>query len=247
MEINKDYFIIGLPIETEFGSIRFLTFQEQIEHQNALALISFNVLHFYYQFKKMDKKDNPMYTEAVEKIKESELIEVVFAQEEILHAYTTIIDLVFSTSENKKVNIESIAKKIFESNDSFLRFRKIVLDMNLITEKKVSPNPEIQKRYEQSERVNSRNSDGIGYADMLTSIFVVTGVDYEKLAKMTVFQIKATFSRLAQIKTHEYTTRMFEFLEKKEIVPWESHIDLFKEEETGIDRDKFVKQFNEMV
>lgn len=242
LDYDKNLFIFGEPVVTQFGVIRHLTYREYLTNLPQLSLITQNTLHLYYQFKKIYKntKDESI-NQALKEIREASLYEVVISMEEILSAYVKVIQLVLDMNENIDI------KFIFSSEENFMFFRKLVMDMNVLTEDEVSPNEEIQRAIERSRRVKQKDTETQSFVDIVTSIVASTSNSFEDVCNMTVFQVYAIYARIGAIFNYQTSTLFATVAEKVKIESWNKHIDLFNKESDVLTKDEFDNKFGSIL
>lgn len=245
MRNKKEDYITGRPIKTEWGTVRFLKIYEYLDHSDAITLITLNNLHIYYRYKQLFKNEkDPNVLSAVEELKELSLYEIVMGLDVFYHAYEEIYRLILDHEDN---DVDDSLASIFSDEKSFMDFRQLFMDMNMLKEEAVSPNPEIQKAIERSIRVKMKTKEKQTISDILSSIVVGTGIDYETINNWTVLQVYATYYRLDQFKSYDATTLFATVAEDVSIEHWGKHIDLYKTDSHAIEKDKFVQQFQGMV
>ncbi|WP_144509972.1 hypothetical protein [Bacillus sp. FJAT-22090] len=239
---EKDFYIFGEPVETEFGEVRFLTYVEYLHNLTELSAMSQNVLHIYYQYKnhydsiKLDEHLKAQIEESLEALKKESLYNIVKENKELKSDYQKIFDLVIGNKE--------IIDVIFSDEQLFMKFRKLILDMNMMTESLVSPNPEIQKGIERSRRVKQNSSkDKQSFGDIVSSIVVGAGILPQDVAHMTVLQVYSTYYRISRFQSYNTSTLFATVAEKVEIESWSAHIDLWEKEKDGMEKSEFDKKF----
>ena len=84
-------------------------------------------------------------------------------------------------------------------------FRKVVLHQNILIEPKVFKNPLLAEWASDVLKVKSKDSANISLEDMLSTVSVFKGKDYDELEKYTIYQLKTDFQRIQQIKQYETT------------------------------------------
>src|SRR5690606_21642412 len=99
MEIDKEFFIFGLPVETELCSVRFLKYHEYVQYLPELSTMSLNVLHLYYQYKKANIDKNPEVDKILEELKNDSLYNIVKDNSTFANAYFTIFKLAIDDIE----------------------------------------------------------------------------------------------------------------------------------------------------
>lgn len=245
LDYDKDMFIFGDDVITDYGKIRFLSYKEFLMCPNEVALIGQNVLHIYYYFLNDLNKRNAKKEEldALKEIKESNLLEIVLSTPALLSAYLKVFNLVFDMNSEQDVSFE----KLFSDVNIFMFVRKIVMDMNIIVEERVSPNEVIQKAFERSNRIKSRNAPKQSNGDIITSIVANTNYNYRDVGDMTVFQVYALYARIGAIFNHKTTTLFATVADKVEIESWNKHINLFEQEQDNMSREQFNSKFGGML
>ena len=240
---DKNLFIFGESVQTEFGEVRFLTYREFLQNSSELQLISQNTLHIYYYYKNQLKAVGASASdmEQLKEIKNVDLYEIVLSTQQILNAYLKIFRLAFDRNDNVPL------EKILSNPESFHFIRKLIMDMNVLTEEKVSPNEEIQSAIERSKRVKQDNSQEQSFVDIVTSIVASTNNSFEDVCNMNVFQVYAIYARVGAIFNYQTTTLFATVAEKVNIESWNKHIDLFKDEDDSLSRDEFSKKFGSLL
>lgn len=242
LDYDKNLFIFGEEVGTKFGVIRFLTYREFLSHTSEISLISQNSLHIYYNLKnQLGKQASKESLEALSHLKEADLLEIVLSTNQLLNAYLKIFQLVFDRNEDMQF------EQLFHSRESFYFIRNLVMDMNVITEEKVSPNEEIQKAIERSRRFKQQDSQEQTFVDIVTSIVASTSNSFEDVCRMNVFQVYAVYARVGAIYNYQTSTLFATVAEKVNIESWNKHIDLFKSEDDVISKDDFDKKFGTLL
>lgn len=245
MNIDKELFIFGEPIETEVGLIRFLTYKEYLMNMGYLNLISMNVLHFYHQFRKMvDQKDTEALNE-LEDLKDTKLLSLVLSIREVTEAYMKVLRLVLDMNDPEVV--EDSLEKIFDDEDLFMRIRKLVLTTNMLSEDEVSPNPEIQRGIDMSRKLKSESGDRQTSTDIISSVVAGTSTTFEEVCKMTVLQLYSIYYRIGAMKNYDTSTLFATVSSDVKIESWSKSIDLFKTETSTINKKEFDKKYGDLL
>lgn len=231
MKNLKEFYIIGEPIETDIGLCDFIKVKEYPDFAFELQTISLNKLHLIYKYQQINK--NHELDEFINELNKLSLFEIVFGIPELRQAYLKVFLRVFNDGK-------SVAQ-INQSN--FEYYRKLVMDMNCVKEELINPNPEIQRAIERSRRVKQRESGGLEFADIVTSIVGFNGLSYKDIKEMTIYQLYMTFHRIAQIKGYD-TNTLFATVstEKINIESWCKHIDLLEDEKHFVTQEEFNKK-----
>lgn len=242
LDYDKNIFIFGETVQTRFGLVRFLTYREFLSYTNEISLISQNTLHIYYNFKnQIGKHADTETVDALKELKKSELLEIVLSTQQLLNAYLKIFQLVFDGNEDMQLT------QLFDSNENFHFIRSLIMDMNVVTEDKVSENEEIQRAIERSRRVKQQDSQEQTFVDIVTSIVASTSNSFEDVCRMNVFQVYAVYARVGAIYNYQTSTLFATVAEKVNIESWNKHIDLFKKEDDVISKNEFDKKFGGLL
>lgn len=229
MKNVKEFYILGLPIETDFGECNFITVKEYPDYFTELNIMSLTKNHLVHKYSELSLKEkNPMLDMFIEEMKKLELFQLVSAIPELEEAYVRVLKKVF--------NDEEIIKKIDFSN--FCDIRKLIMDMNGIKEEIINPNPEIQRAIERSKRVKS-SDEKLEFSDIVSSVVGYNGLTYQDINEFTIYQLYMTYHRIAQIKNYDTSTLFATVAEKVQIDSWSKHINLFAEENHSITKEEF--------
>ncbi|MCM3387332.1 hypothetical protein M3649_04185 [Ureibacillus chungkukjangi] len=233
MEYNRDYFIFGEPIQTKFGAVRFLTYKEYLSYLPQLSLISMNTLHIYYHYKNEVKKPTEEEKQTLLEFKETPLYQIVLSTPQFLQTYIEIFTKLITFNENVDCS------EIFANEKDFMDIRKLIMDMNVVTEEEVSPNEEIQRGFERSRRAKQLEAPKQSFLDIVTCIVTGTPHSFEEVSKMNVMQIYALYGRIGAFFNYKTSTLFATVAEKVNVELWNKHINLFEKESHAIEYDKF--------
>lgn len=239
--LDKDLFIVGNPIPSELGLIRFMTYIEYLSYISEMSALCMNTLHIYNYYKKSADMSNPEVRDYVENIKRNNLFEYVLSDNTYITVYFKIFSLVLDMNE-EDILTDSL-ERIFDSEELFNSMREIVMEMNLLKESPVSDNPEIQDYYDDRMRIKQKESGKQNAGDIISSVVAGTSNSFEDVKKMTVIQFYSIYYRVSAIKSYETATLFATVSEKQEILAWNKHIDLYADDELGIGYDDFNKQY----
>lgn len=117
--------------------------------------------------------------------------------------------------------------------------RQVVMNQNIIFEPKVYKDPLVQKWAEKAMEAKAKNSIKMTLEDMITTVHVFTGIDYEKIAEYTYYQLQASFNRIKKIKNYDTNVAMkCAGAEKVEIEHFAEELDLYKSPYDDLFKDK---------
>jgi hypothetical protein len=231
LDTIKEFYILGDPIETEIGICRFVKVSEYKKyflHLGALSVTKNSIIYNHYKENNF-KPD----LDLIKVLKEMPLYEMVAVSNETRELYSELFDFVF---DKKGIFANSVNEKNFEY------YRKLIMEMNVVKEDAVSPNPEIQRWNEKSKKHKSSMADKMTFSDIVSSVKVGSHISYEDIKNQTLFQLYTDFYRIASFKNFDVTT-LFSTVsaEKIDIENWSKHIDLYIEEKHTISADKIKK------
>lgn len=266
IDYNRDMFIFGKPIFIQgIGYMRFLKYEEYLENFGDLNTMKMNVLHIYHQFRKMLENEDKSVLDDLEDIKKESLFDIVLSQNPLINAYIKILSLTLDENDKNqswdKNLIETEAKDdevtppmtraltlILSDAELFMSVRQLVLDMQMMAEDAVSPNPIVQKRLVEKREMEAVQGNKTTPTDIATSIVAGTSISFSQIVKMTVIQVNAIFYRLGAFKNYDANILfMSAGADIKNAGSWSQNIDLFKEEEQGVKGKEFERKFGSML
>jgi len=225
-----EFYILGLPIETEIGECQFIKVKDYPDYFNDLQIISLSKDHLIYKYGQLNK--NGKLDEFIAELNKLTLFEIATNLPELQQSYYRVLVKVFNTEE--------VLKHIHQ--DNFDNFRKLIMTMNCLKEEEINPNPEIQRALERSRRVKAQEKEKLTFADMCSSVVGFNGLTYQDINEFTIYQLYMTYYRIAHIKNYDTTTLFKTVSNDVKIDSWSKHINLFEEENHFIDYKKFKKQ-----
>jgi hypothetical protein len=239
MKNIKEFYILGLPIDTEIGQCEFIKVKDYPDYFADLQIMSLNKLNIIYKYHEINK--NHEYDDVIQELEKLNLFEIVVRIPEIQIAYYNVFLKVFGNEEVLQ-NINS---------QNFEYYRKLVMEMNCVKEEIINPNPEIQRFIEKSKRVKQQESEPMSFSDIVSSVVGYNGLSYKDINEMTIYQLYMTFHRIARIKGYDtavlFKTVQEKFKENIKVEEWCKHIDLFEEEKHTIEYSKFKNTTESIV
>ncbi|MEK5501472.1 hypothetical protein [Bacillus sp. FSL M8-0168] len=235
-ENSQKLFILGIPVDTPIGKCHFLKMKDYNDYAAYLNLIKMSKNEIVYRYSQLNK--NGELNELIEEMKKLPLFDIVNQLPNFNEAYSEVFQKVFQN--------EDIFKLI--DRDNFISIRKLIIEMHCLKEEKISPNPEVQRRIEQSKRLKRQEQELLEVYDMISSIMAFTGVPYKEIAEMTMYQMYMTFYRIDRIKDYD-TSILFATVSPeagKNIKHWSEHVDLFEEESHAL-TDEQVKNLKRLL
>ncbi|WP_270574313.1 hypothetical protein [Bacillus glycinifermentans] len=234
-ENSQELFILGIPVDTPIGKCHFLKMKDYNDYAAYLNLLKMSKNEIVYRYSQLNK--NGELNELIEEMKKLPLLDIVNQLPNFNEAYSEVFQKVFQNED------------IFEliDQDNFTSIRKLIIEMHCLKEEKISPNPEVQRRIEQSKRLKRQEQELLEVYDMISSIMAFTGVPYKEIAEMTMYQMYMTFYRIDRIKDYD-TSILFATVSPeagKNIKHWSEHVDLFEEESHAL-TDEQVKNLKRL-
>lgn len=232
----QDFYILGLPIDTEIGQADFIKVRDYPQYYVDLQIIGMSKNEIIYKYSQINK--NGQYDEMIAELKKSSFYEICTNLPELKQSYYNVFMKAFGR--------ESTVSLIGE--DNFDIYRDLVMKMNCVTEEEYNPNPEIQKHIERSKRVKSMDQEKLTFEAMCTSIVAQSGVNYKDILEWTIYEFYATFYRTGQMKMYD-TSTLFATVssEKINIENWSKHIDMFEKEKHFITEKEFKSKTAKVV
>lgn len=240
MMLDRDEYIFGLPLDTEYGKIRFLKYIEFTKHKVETYLFNQNVLHIYHMYK---KENDPKKIQIAESIKDKKLNEIVCMMPELAQSYITIFSLVLDTNDYSTKDLEDIITEILLDENKFNKYRKLVQEMNLLTEDEVSEHDITQMYIELARKAKSENGKPNSILNIVTSLVLSSSHTFEEIAYMTVIQVNALFFKLSQFKNYDTNVLFATVSGNTKFESWAEIPDLFKSESLTISGKEFSSKY----
>lgn len=244
MEINErpeivltDTQIAGAkPVETPFGTLRHLEYEEYLDLSGELGWIAQNTLHFYYMILKTIPKHHKEERKKAKEFKNNALRDIVLTYEQVALAYQQILMKMLDQNDFAQ-DPETYAKvivDIFSQDESFLLIRDYIMKMNLLREEKVSPNPRLQEIFERDKEFNKvKFKDAPSSSDIIFTVASLSPNPLEKVMKMSPIQVHNIYARLSANKDYERNVLFATVSNEVEIESWAKKIDLFEVKDTS--------------
>jgi hypothetical protein len=225
----KEFYILGLPINTDIGECQFIKVKEYPDCFMDLQVVSLTKLHLINKYSEINKDGS--LNEFIEEMKKYDLFDLVFTIRELQESYIRLFSKVFN-------NDKSILKI---TKDNFAYYRKLIMEMNCMKEDVINPNPEIQRAIERSKRVKANESEKLEFHDIVSSVVAHSGLTYQEINEFTIYELYMTYYRIAQIKNYDTSTLFATVSDKVKVDSWSKHIDMFADEKHFVSQDKFAK------
>ncbi len=227
MQNIEEFYILGLPIQTDIGDAHFIKIKDYPDYFAELQAVGMSRLEIIHRYKELNK--NGEMDEILNELEKSDLYDMSVGLPDLRLAYYKVFSKVFGDDE--------VVSKINKENFEF--YRNLVMRMNYVKEEEINPNPEIQRAIERSRRVKQQNQEKMTFSDICSSIVVQSSNTYNDILEMTIPQFFTTYYRIGQFKNYDTSTLFATVAEKVDIESWSKHIDLFQEENHFISESEF--------
>lgn len=237
MTVDRSKFITKKPVEVEYATFRFLTFEEYIDCQESLSIISLSTLNIYYNYRKVIPKPTEDEEVFLKTLKDTPLRHIILSDELFFNNYLEIIKLVAEFKEGYDIEY------LFENDEIFMEMRKIIMDMNLAREEKAFRNEELQEGMERGKKMNRGNEESQTAEDIITCIVSSTSNSFDDVLSMSIYQAYAIYARVNSIMNYKTSTLFATVSNEVKVDLWNKHINLLADEKTkDIKRELLINQ-----
>lgn len=217
MQLVRDFFILGLPIDTSLGKLHFIKVKEYPEFIQYLPYIQmekFEFVDFLCKTVELDK-------DILNQMSYVQLIHETQKAVELYEMYKAFFRLCFKDDVFDKIT----------NDDELLFYKQLIFDMNVVRYIPKNPNPEIEKFNEYKRKMAS--SINVSFESIVSSVMLYYHGDVNEL---TVYQLHALFARISQFKNYEIMSiaRLFSS-EVGNIPMWFEHVDLLDKEQKTLE------------
>lgn len=250
IKLTESELLFAKYVETPFGRLRFLTYEEYLNLSKELTFITYNVLHFYYMILNGIPKHRKKERAEVEPFKELSLQTIVMSYPDVYDSYYMVLAHMLEPNEfiNEPEKFMKVFTDIMANEEAFLMMRAYIMKMNLLKEEKVSPHPKLQEAFERDRKMREiASQDAPNNIDIVTSICALTSHDFEAVSKMTPFQVHNIYARISANKDYERNILFATVSQVENIESWAKKIDLFNMKDTSvISKDDFDSKYGSM-
>ncbi len=227
----REFYVLGLPIDTEAGKLNFLKVRDYPDSFLDLQMVSSSKLKLIKEYEKANKDGS--LDEFIVAANKCSLFELAMSIPDLKEHYFNLFMRVFEDDSW----IELI------NEDNFDEYRQLVLDMACVKEEKVNPNPEIQRAIERSRRLKSAGQDKMTFSDIFSSVIVGSGADPKKVLNWTIYQLYMVYYRINKFKSFDLTSLFATVPTEKpvDIEMWGDHVDLHEDESHTVTQEEFNK------
>lgn len=232
----EEFYIIGLPIKTDIGLVRFITVKEYPVLSMKLGVLQTDKNRIICEFAKMleqqkDEQERLKLEMFIKEVEKSSFYEIVTGFEDLDTGYRELFAELFDDAHAW----DKVDAKTFDY------YRDLLIKMNGITVPETNPNPEIQKWIDKSNRVKQQNNDdGLDFTSMISSLFVV-GHSFKDINNLTMYQFYMAFQRLAKFKEYDSTTLFATVAPDVKVENWFKTIKLGEKESSFMSKEIFSK------
>lgn len=134
----------------------------------------------------------------------------------------------FVSDEKTKIEGFIVDNKNIITTQNYEQIREIIMKQNLMFEQKVYKNKLVQEWANKVLESRAKNSSKISIEDIITTVSVYKGKDYNELIDYTIYQIYADFYRIRKMKKYDTDTLFATVAEKVTIEDFAEEINMFK-------------------
>ncbi len=250
--------ILGLPIITEFGEMKPLSIQEYIQRSTSLGVIAMDKKKVLAELGKgqqaetgqSDKEVFNLLTELNNSHTFLSLLKEYFT--EILNHYIIITcyckfyyledtkeDYENEEEYNKDLLMKSADFIINLSDEAFDSYRRILLQLNGVSEITSKINPVLYKREDKPKTKSKEDDETPNLSTMISSCAVHMGIDYKDIAKWNSLQLQHSFQRIGLFIANSERTLFRTVSDEVEPVAWTTNISTNKNR----NKDQSLEQF----
>lgn len=227
----KSLYILGKPIETSLGKIKFVKVCEYDRFIKYAQYINLEKIAFLKKIAEIDR-------EVARNLKDMPFIDIIKGLRDVSDLYNMYEEMFFFLFQ------EDVFDQI-DTDEEFEYYRDLIRKMNNVPYEKENPNPEIQYFNNLKNMYNKRKSNGdLSFEAIHTSVEAFTGISPDK---MTIYKMYAIFNRIGQFKNHEATILYSSVSNEVQVNPWYRHIDLLGEEDKKTTLDEFSKNAKQII
>lgn len=216
MENFKELYFLGLPIETEIGTIHFLKIKDYHKLLKYIPYLNLEKSDLIELIAKTDK-------EIAKTISEMQFVDIIKELKTVLEIYANLQELFFLCFQ------ENVFKNI-TTDEQFEYYKNLIRDMNCINYEKKNPNPEIQRFIDYRKLYDKQKMNcEVSLESMVTSVWLAISSD---VMELTIYQMYALFNRLTQFKNYDTTVLYSSVSGDVKIDPWYKHVSMTKNDTT---------------
>lgn len=227
MDILKEFYIYGRPIETRIGKLHFITVGEYYDfilegHFSHLTLDKRDLIKRINEMVNNSSDVKPI-TDAIGNITLFDFVMIMGSKEiktESEDSYIKLLKLDKLYDGFRELFKFCFKEDVFfkiSTSEEFEFYRDLIVEINCIPYEKPNPNPEIE-RYNQMKRLMQKNKgESINFESMYTSVGLAIGKDPDD---MTLYKFNKYFNRLAQFKNYDTSTLFATVSKDAKIEPW---------------------------
>lgn len=202
MDNMKEFYILGLPIETGIGKLHptyMRDYPKLVRHMGTLLLDKSDLVRGLEVIARQSKELQPLldYANSVDLFE----FTISFKDDRYKGSY------LYQPYEQYKKLFEFCFKEdVFDkvqSNEELKQYIELIKDFNDVKYEKPNPNPEIAKFDELKRKLQEAKGETITFEAMYTSVLLSSGIHPND---MTIYQFNKAFDRIGHFKNYETTT-----------------------------------------
>ncbi|MCX2885991.1 hypothetical protein OQE43_16975 [Bacillus velezensis] len=218
MNVLKDFFFLGRPINTEVGAIDFIHLRDYPEYISELNMMKMSKKEIIRNFSKINNDGS--LNDLIIELKKNSLFKIVHDYlPEFNQAYFKVFSKVFVDKES----LHLIDQRAFNN------VRKLILEMHCLTEEKIVDNDELQEFHDLNNQLKLQNSQN-DLKDIASCVAAFNGYTYQEVANMTIYQLYLSYYRMGEIMNYNTSALFATVSTDVKIGDWNSHVDMYREE-----------------
>lgn len=199
MENIPEFYILGLPVETELGLIYPIKVKQYLKLAKYIQILSLED----WQFKKMINFDNINDNEFLSFIRDSHFFYIINMFKDSGAKESVLYEIYQHYKDLFKFCFREDVFDLIETSEDFDYYREQIIKINGIKIDRVNPNPEIERYNQLKKLLDAKRGDTITFKAMYTSVLVATGHNPNEL---TLYQFHEVFDRISHFKNFDVTT-----------------------------------------
>ncbi len=233
----KPFYIYGRPLETDIGTLHFITVGEWYDFvlEGYLSVLTMEKCDVENQLKSIVHLDSGVQI-VLDVLKFCDFFtfiknigESVNNETDIENTYLHALGLVDLYQKMREMFEFCFKEDVFHkitSQEEFDSYRGLIMDINCITHEKPNPNPEIERFNQMKRLLQQHKGDDVTFDSMYTSVGLALGKDPDN---MTMYKFYKYFERLMQFKNYDTSVLFATVSDKVKVEPWYKKVE-YKED-----------------
>lgn len=242
MDNVKDFYIIGLPIDTEIGKLYPTLMEDYPTLLKYLGVLTLEKDDLIISLSAI-AKENDGFQPLVDYAKDVSLFEFAITFKGEDYKGTFIQDIYIQFKELFKFCFKDDVFDKIQDNEEFEYYIQLIKDVNDVQYEKPNPNPEIARFDRLKKKLQDMKGETVTFEAMYSSVLLSSGIHPNK---MTIYQFNKAFDRIGHFKSYD-TTTLFKTVDtsgKLDVHPWYS---MTKKEEPSLITEEQLNKAREQM